>query len=102
MSAAAPYEAFADNIGRVTTLGITQFELSDFGFTDDEIALATELLVTVDGQICHYSLISTVTTSIGHIIPNGGTIAIDGHDNVVNFKIIALVASAEVTITLFK
>lgn len=104
MGAVSIYTAFTDNTGDTTSLSTTAFDLTDFDFTDDEIAKATTIQVTVSGQICRYTYNAStpVATGVGHIIPDGGTVLIDGRQNIAGFRIVADSASAIVTVTLFE
>lgn len=104
MGAVSLYTAFADNVGGITSLGITAFGLTDFGFTADQISQATEVQITVSGQICRYCYNGStpVASGVGHIIPDGGTVLIDGYQNLAGLEIVADSASAVVTITLFR
>jgi len=104
MGAVEVFKAFSDNVSHTTTLGITAFDLTDFGFTTDQIKKATAMTLTVTGQICRYTLTgSTPTVSgLGHVIAVGATIDVYGYNNLNNFKIISDVASATVTITLYE
>lgn len=74
---------------------------ADFGFTADELAAASQAVVTAHTAAVVFAYSGeTPTATHGHVLPANGTVTIEGHANVQALELIRQSSDATVSITL--
>ena len=64
---------------------------------------ATTALLTVEGDSLRFRLDGTApTAAIGHLVPAGGSLTLEGYDNIKNFRAIRVTTDATVRVSFMR
>lgn len=74
----------------------------DFAFNSDKVLKANRAVISSIGDDISYLIGAVPTAQAGHVLPEKGTIVVEGLSNITALQFIAIADTGYVTISLYK